>query len=381
MKTQGRILMVDDTLDSLKLLSDILTAQGYEVRPADSGELALRAASASPPELILLDVSMAGMDGFEVCQRLKAQPRTRDIPVIFVSAATSMADKVRGFALGAVDFVTKPFQQEELLARIGTHLELHRLRHRLENLVVDNTRQLRESRDMLRALSVRREQEREEERRHVAREIHDDLGQMLGGLRMRLSTLMLQAPPGSAELTTQLQGLMGLTDQTIRVVRDVVSQLRTPVLDAGIVPGLEWLINDFQRNSGLMGRLTLSSDSITLPDDIATTLFRIAQESLTNVSRHAQAQRVDITLDLRDAECRMDVRDDGQGFDPAVVRKKSFGLEGMRERCHILGGRFDITSAPGQGSAIRVRIPLPRARAPGLPVGRVVRPLPNFRPA
>lgn len=367
MTIKGRILVVDDTLDSLQLLTDLLQTQGYEVRPADSGELALRAASASPPDLILLDITMPGMDGFDVCQRLKAQLRTRDIPVIFVSAITAMADKVRGFELGAVDFVTKPFQQEELLARVSTHLELNRLRHRLENMVVENTRQLRESRDMLREISMRREHAREEERRHVAREIHDELGQMLGGLRMRLSTLMLQAPPGSDQLSSQLQDLMGLADQTIRVVRDVVSQLRTPVLDAGIVPGLEWLINDFQRNTGLIARLTLSSENIDLPDDIATALFRIAQESLTNVSRYAQAQRVDITLDLLATECRMEVRDDGRGFDPDAVQKKAFGLEGMRERCHMLGGRLDISSPPGQGTRIQVRLPLSPVRPPGLP--------------
>lgn len=370
MNDKGRILVVDDTLDSLKLLSDILKAQGYAVRSADGGELALRSATVNPPDLILLDVCMPGMDGFEVCQRLKALPKTRDIPVIFVSAVTPMSEKVRGFELGAVDFVIKPFQQEELLARVSTHLELNRLRHRLETIVVENTRQLRESRDMLRELSMRRENAREDERRYIAREIHDDLGQMLGGLRMRLSTLMLQAPPGSDELTPQLQNLMSLTDQTIRVVRDVVSKLRSPVLDAGIVPGLEWLINEFQRTTGLLGRLTLSSEKISLPDDIATVLFRIAQESLTNVTRHAQARRVDIALDLLATECRMEVRDDGAGFEPADVRKKSFGLEGMRERCHILGGRLDIVSAPGQGTTIRICIPLAAGRASGLPVLR-----------
>lgn len=370
MNDKGRILVVDDTLDSLKLLSDILKAQRYEVRSADSGELALRSATVNPPDLILLDVSMPGMDGFEVCQRLKALPKTRDIPVIFVSAVTPLSEKVRGFELGAVDFITKPFQQEELLARVSTHLELNRLRHRLETIVVENTRQLRESRDMLREISIRRENAREDERRYIAREIHDDLGQMLGGLRMRLSTLMLQAPPGSDELTPQLQSLMNLTDQTIRVVRDVVSKLRSPVLDAGIVPGLEWLINDFQRTTGLLGRLTLSNEKISLPDDIATVLFRIAQESLTNVARHAQARRVDIALDLLANDCRMEVRDDGAGFEPADVREKSFGLEGMRERCHILGGRLDIVSAPGQGTTIRIRIPLSAGRASGLPVLR-----------
>lgn len=356
MSEKSRILVVDDTPDSLTLLVSILKAQDYDVRAATSGEQALRAVSASRPDLVLLDVSMPDMDGFEVCRRLKEQAKTRDIPVIFVSAAS---ETVHGFEIGAVDFITKPFQQDELLARVSTHLELHRLRNRLESMVMESTRQLRESRDMLRELSVRREHAREDERRHIAREIHDDLGQMLSGMRMRISTLLLQAPPGSQQFGEQLQALMGLADQTIRVVREVVSTLRTPVLDAGIVPGLEWLINEFQRNTGLLGRLTLSQERIDLPDDIATALFRIAQESLTNVTRHAKARRVDIELKLLSTECHMEIRDDGEGFDPAQVREKAFGLAGIRERCHILGGHLDISSAPGQGSVLRVRIPLP----------------------
>ena len=116
MNSKGRILAVDDTPASLKLLNDLLKAEGYEVRSAISGELALRAAAIDPPELILLDIRMPDMNGFEVCQRLKAMPETRDVPVIFVSAVTETDEKVQGFEFGAVDFVTKPYQRNELLA-------------------------------------------------------------------------------------------------------------------------------------------------------------------------------------------------------------------------------------------------------------------------
>ncbi|HEX5362819.1 MAG TPA: response regulator, partial [Gallionella sp.] len=113
---KGKILAVDDTPESLRLLTDILTAEGYEVRSAISGELALRAATIHPPELVLLDIRMPVMDGYEVCRHLKAQAETHNVPVIFVSAAMETEDKVRGFELGAVDFVTKPYQRDELLA-------------------------------------------------------------------------------------------------------------------------------------------------------------------------------------------------------------------------------------------------------------------------
>lgn len=130
--SKGNILVVDDTLTSLKLLIDLLTAEDYQARPADSGELALAAVEAQPPELILLDLFMPGMDGFEVLRRLKAREKSRTIPVIVLSAATETEQRVEGFKLGAVDFVSKPFQRDELLARVQTHLELFRLRTQLE---------------------------------------------------------------------------------------------------------------------------------------------------------------------------------------------------------------------------------------------------------
>jgi putative nucleotidyltransferase with HDIG domain len=150
MTDRGSILAVDDTPASLKLLSDLLREEGYNVRAAINGELAVSSAVNDPPELVLLDVRMPEMDGFEVCRRLKASPRTREVPVIFVSALSETEDKVRGFELGAVDFVTKPYQREELLARVHTHLEVRRLRNHLEELVWARTRELRESERKLR---------------------------------------------------------------------------------------------------------------------------------------------------------------------------------------------------------------------------------------
>jgi PAS domain S-box-containing protein len=139
------ILVVEDEAESRALLTTILTAEGYEVRPADRGELALASVAVSRPALILLDIRMPGMDGLEVCRRLKENPETRDIPVIFLSASVGLPEMVEGFKLGAVDFVSKPFQREELLARVHTHLELSALRANLEEQVQKRTAELRES--------------------------------------------------------------------------------------------------------------------------------------------------------------------------------------------------------------------------------------------
>ncbi len=137
------ILVADDEADSLKLLTDILTAEGYEVRAADSGELALASAAAHTPDLILLDLRMPGIDGLEVCRRLKASTATSETPLMFISGASDVEQRVQGLAVGAVDFVVKPFRREELVARVRTHLELGRLRANLEREVAHRTAELR----------------------------------------------------------------------------------------------------------------------------------------------------------------------------------------------------------------------------------------------
>jgi two-component system, sensor histidine kinase and response regulator len=131
--SRGNILIVDDTPDNLRLLSTILIEQGYEVRSVINGKMALMGAKAEPPDLILLDINMPQMNGYEVCQHLKADPETAGIPIIFISALEDVLDKVKAFAVGGVDYITKPFQLEEVLVRIHTHLSLCYLQKQLQN--------------------------------------------------------------------------------------------------------------------------------------------------------------------------------------------------------------------------------------------------------
>jgi PAS domain S-box-containing protein len=131
-QTQGDILVVDDTPDNLRLLASMLTEQGYKVRKAINGQLALMAAQSAPPDLILLDINMPDMDGYEVCERLKRDVQTLDIPVIFISALDDVLDKVRAFSVGGVDYVTKPFQLQEVLARMDNQLTVRRLQKHLQ---------------------------------------------------------------------------------------------------------------------------------------------------------------------------------------------------------------------------------------------------------
>jgi PAS domain S-box-containing protein len=147
------ILVVDDESESRALVMKILVSEGYAVRAADRGDLALASLAKKRPELILLDLRMPGMDGFEVCRRLKQNDDARNIPVIILSASRDVSDRVKGLCLGAVDFITKPLQREELLARVRTHLEFGRLRAHLEERVVERTAQLRESEERFRAIA------------------------------------------------------------------------------------------------------------------------------------------------------------------------------------------------------------------------------------
>ena len=131
-ESQESILLVDDTPDNLRMLSKILIAHGYKVRAVTSGAHALEAAQANPPDLILLDIMMPEMSGYEVCERLKADAPTRDIPIVFISALGAMEDKVNAFAVGGVDYIIKPFQSGEVLARVKAHIALRKLQKQLE---------------------------------------------------------------------------------------------------------------------------------------------------------------------------------------------------------------------------------------------------------
>ncbi|SUX56219.1 response regulator [Chromobacterium vaccinii] len=152
MPVPGDILVVDDTMTALMMLVALLSTQGYQVSSAQSGAEALDLAQKHPPDLILLDFSMPDMDGLAVCRELKQSPRTRDIPILFLSSVSDSQTKVDGFAAGAVDFIIKPFERSELLARVNTHLDLARLKKRLSKLVEEKTESLRLSEQRFRAL-------------------------------------------------------------------------------------------------------------------------------------------------------------------------------------------------------------------------------------
>ncbi|MGJ7512992.1 PAS domain S-box protein [Pseudomonas baetica] len=216
---------------------------------------------------------------------------------------------------------------------------------------------LKESHAQLRQLSSYRETTREEERKRIAREIHDELGQQLTALRMGISLLRLQFGSEQPALVERVQVLMGRIDETIQVVRNVATSLRPSALNMGLISALEWLVSEFSHNAGIACRLRAPSARLELDDERATAIFRVIQESLTNVARHAHASRVDIHLECSAEHVLIEVRDNGRGFDPKQLSKGTLGMLGMRERGHMLGGTVTVDSAPGQGACVQVNIP------------------------
>ena len=160
------ILIVDDEMPNLKLLSELLDREGYQVRPANKPQLAIDSALGQPPKLILLDVRMPDMDGYEVCKRLKQNARTSDIPIIFISALQDVQDRIRGFEAGGVDFITKPFQEEEVLARVRTHIELRNLQLNLEETVAKRTAEVVKLKNQIEQENIYLRQEIEVKHKH-----------------------------------------------------------------------------------------------------------------------------------------------------------------------------------------------------------------------
>lgn len=215
---------------------------------------------------------------------------------------------------------------------------------------------LEASRRALQELSARNEQVREDERRRLAREVHDELGQNLTALRMGLSVLGQRVEPSL--LQHDLNRLKGVADTAITTVRGIVTALRPPAMDLGIAEALRWLASEFEAHSMIECELMLEADSVKLSDETATALFRIVQESLTNVTKHAAAQRVSIHMRPVGDYLVVEVCDDGKGFDVHARGKGGFGLLGMKERVLSLGGVLSINSTIGEGTVVSIQVPV-----------------------
>ncbi|MCB0156139.1 MAG: sensor histidine kinase [Anaerolineae bacterium] len=238
--------------------------------------------------------------------------------------------------------------EREIAGRLNKENEFHR-----------STEQLRE-------LSARLQSVREEERTHLARAIHDELGQSLTGLKMDVAWLQKHLDQQPPALLEKAQAMSDLIDITVQAVRRIATELRPGILDLSLVATIEWQLQEFQTRSGIQTKLTSAPEETTLDADGATTVFRIFQEILTNVTRHAQATQVDVTLVESDTFLTLQVRDNGRGISESeLCSPKSIGLLGMRERARLRSGEVHFQGTPGEGTVVTIRLPLTVASGGG----------------
>ena len=222
--------------------------------------------------------------------------------------------------------------------------------------------ELRASSEQLRNLAAHLLSVREEERARISREVHDELGQALTAVKMDLAWLAGRLPRRNGQMLKRIRSTRQLADDIIQSIRRISTELRPAVLDLGLAEAVEWQVQEFQTRSGIQCTVRLLTREV-VASNASTAMFRIFQETLTNVARHAKATRTEVVLQKQQDWLVLLIRDNGRGFDQADPSlSKSLGLLGMRERAAILGGRVNISSAPGKGTTVTAWIPL---RSPG----------------
>ncbi len=374
------ILAVDDN-DAIRYsLSRALQGGGYRVIEARNGTETLRLADDSP-DLITLDVHLPDMDGFEVCRRLKANPRTAHIPVLHISATvTDTENRVRG--LEAADgYLAEPVSREELLATVGSLLRLKRAErearlqaseaekarqelkeahNELELRVQERTRELSERTEQVRELSAKLLSLQDEERRRLARELHDSTGQMLAAMKMVLDEMRIEAKePNFAALVNQS---IELNDEMSRQLRTMSYLLHPPLLDeVGLPSALRWYTEGFAERSAIKVDLQVSDGFHRLPQEMEIAIFRVVQECLTNIHRHSGSPTASVRLNRTNDAVDVEISDTGQGIASDRVRGdrivSGVGLMGIEERMRQFGGSVKVTSSEN-GTLVNAGIPL-----------------------
>jgi signal transduction histidine kinase len=303
----------------------------------------------------LADFSLPGFDGMAAL-RLTRQFAAA-VPFILVSGTVGEERAVESLKNGATDYVLK-----ERLSRLGPAVQraMQEVEHQVARHQAEAARE--ETNRKLQVLSRRLVETQETERRHIARELHDEIGQTLTVAQLNLQAVLAQ--PETTAARPRLQECLAAVERVLEQVHDISLNLRPSLLDdLGLEPALRWYTN---RQAGLVGiKAEFVAPPLTrrLDPRLETECFRIAQEALTNVVRHAQAKSVKVTLKLRQDRLELRVRDDGVGFDgPAgrewAVRGASLGLLSMEERTALLGGGLEIKSTPGHGTEIHAWLPL-----------------------
>jgi PAS domain S-box-containing protein len=280
---------------------------------------------------------------------------TRDNRPLDVAVSISRTHDERGQVNGYIMVC------RDMTERLKAEAKLRQFNQELARLVEEKTNELQLSNIELRDLTSRLQRVREEERGTIAREIHDELGQQLTGLKMDLFWIGKRLDGAASDQARQkLRSTVSLLDETIQTVRRIATDLRPSILDdLGLIAAIEWQSQEFEKRAGIMTVFQSTIPEMDFPPDMAIGMFRICQESLTNVARHASASRVSITLDPVEGGVCMAISDDGKGLDPQRADRKTLGLIGMKERALMMGGRLELGGGEMRGFRLAVTVPLP----------------------
>jgi signal transduction histidine kinase len=342
------ILIVDDEPTARETVIAMLEGQAYQLELATGGKQALKVLEKLQPDLILLDVMMPGMDGFEVCRRIRSDPKLAEVPIILLTALDDRASLLMGIESGADDFLSKPIDRYELNARVRTITRLNRYHI------------LMQQRENLSRMAERLIAAQEQERQHISRELHDDLGQALTTLLLSLHGIQNDPSLPAGDIASRLQSLYDQSFELSVKVRTLAHNLRPPVLDAlGLRRAMQTHCSEFSHRTKLPIHFEVDSSIPVLPDVFEITLYRVLQEALTNIVKHAEATQVWVDLTVEDKTVNLTVQDNGHGFDLEKTQSNGIGLTGLHERVTLAGGKFNISSSPVRGTILLAQFPLP----------------------
>lgn len=388
------ILLVEDDQSIRLLMANKLTEYGYDVSAVATAEAAWELWQQDAYPLVILDWLLPGMSGLELCKKIRTQPLGKYTYLWVVTARNAPQDVIAVLQAGANDYLNKPLDLQYLKVRAmiaeeqaqillkqrlaeealqSAYAELEAQVEARTQELSNTVRALRsevqerqraeqlvtESKDQLRALSAHLMSIQEEQQKRISRELHDELGQAMTAIKIDLNWIRSQLSSEQSEIQSKIQALIPLVSDTITTVQRICAELRPGILDdLGLVAALEWLTQEFEKRTQIHCRLDILPEELRVPTEISLPIYRICQEALTNVMRHADAERVSIFMQQKTDEIYLEIRDNGRGIsDAEQSASSSLGLMGMRERVMPWNGRVEIDGVAGKGTEIRVHIP------------------------
>jgi len=369
-QSKPAILLVDDIADNIILLEHQLQHLDINIIKATSGAETLKKIEKVDLFLALIDVKMPGMDGIELAGFLQKNSGNGLLPIIFITAYVGDDILDKCYEVGAVDFISKPFKRNVLVSKVRIFLDLYNQKQEL----LENQRKLEisaielerfnqsldASRRELSELTAHLEEVREDERKRIALDLHDDLGQKLTALSLDIAWMVRNLSPAPGDVASKLDSMKSLLDETIKTVRKLSFDLRPSTLDdLGLISTLNWHFNEYEKNTNIRVVKSLVPEETEFDPQLSVLIFRILQEALTNVARHSNASEVNVRLSMSDKKIYLDITDNGIGIDSSrSSNSHSFGICGIKERVRAWGGSMKIVGEPGVGTRLSFQLPL-----------------------